>query len=130
MHNNTHHHHHYSEKISVFLSVLCAVHCIITPILMVVLPVAGIYFEKYHWVEYIIFSSVFFLGTSAILHGYKFHHKNKIPAFIFIFGLILLCTSSVLRVIFDINDVSAHFMSAIGGIACGVGQLYNLKLIN
>jgi hypothetical protein len=128
VHKNTHKHQHYSERISVFLSVLCAVHCIITPVLVVLLPVAATYFEQYHWVEYIIISSVFVLGTSSILHGYKFHHQNKIPAFVFFGGLILLSAASILKAVFNVGDVSAHFISGIGGIAAGLGQLYNLKL--
>ena len=125
---NTHKHKHYSEQISVFLSVLCAIHCILTPILVVLLPVAGAYFEQYHWVEYIIISSVFVLGTSSILHGYKDHHQNKIPAFIFFGGLILLSTAAIMKGLFDVSDISTHLISGIGGISSGIGQLYNLKL--
>src|SRR4051812_17699795 len=90
-------HKHYSQQVTVFLSVLCAIHCILTPILLILLPVAGSYFEQYHWVEYIIIASVFFLGTSAILHGYKDHHQKKLPVYIFFGGLILLCSASIIR---------------------------------
>lgn len=128
VHKNTHKHKHYSEQLSVFLSVLCAVHCIITPVLVVLLPVAGAYFEEYHWIEYIIISSVFVLGTSSILHGYKFHHQNKIPAFVFFGGLILLTAASIMKLVFNVNEMSVHLISGIGGIASGFGQLYNLKL--
>lgn len=128
VHKNTHKHKHYSAQISVWLSVLCAIHCIITPVLVVLLPVAGAYFEQYHWIEYIIIASVFVLGTSSILHGYKYHHQNKIPAFIFFGGLIFLMSASLLKIVFEINSSSGHLLSGIGGIAAGIGQLYNLKL--
>lgn len=127
---NTHKHKHYSEQITVFLSVLCAIHCILTPILVILLPVAGSYFEQYHWIEYIIIVSVFVLGTSSILHGYKYHHQNKIPAFVFFGGLVFLMSASLLKIVFDVNDTSGHLLSGIGGIATGFGQLYNLKLSN
>src|SRR5665647_254470 len=90
-------HKHYSEQITVFLSVLCTIHCILTPILVALLPVVGNYFEQYHWVEYIIILSVFLLGTSSILHGYKYHHQNKFPAYIFFAGLIMLCSATIMR---------------------------------
>ena len=125
---NKHIHKHYSEQITVFLSVLCAIHCILTPLLVILLPVAGAYFEQYHWVEYIIIASVFLLGTSSILHGYKDHHQNKLPAYIFFGGLMFLCTAAFLRLTFDVHNMSEHLISGIGGIACGFGQLYNLKL--
>jgi hypothetical protein len=130
VHKSTKKHKHYSEQISVILSVLCAVHCILTPVLVVFLPVAATYFEEYHWVEYIIISSVFVLGTSSILHGYKFHHQNKIPAFVFFGGLVLLCSASLMKMVFNVGDMSVHLVSGIGGIASGFGQLYNLKLSN
>ena len=125
---NKHIHKHYSEQITVFLSLVCAVHCIITPLLVILLPVAGAYFEQYHWIEYIILGSVFVLGTSSILHGYKNHHQNKIPAYVFFGGLVLLCAASLLRMMLNYHDSSEHLISGVGGIACGFGQLYNLKL--
>ncbi|MFN8237034.1 MAG: MerC domain-containing protein [Chitinophagales bacterium] len=128
VHRIKHKHKHYSEQIAVFLSLLCALHCILTPILVVLLPVAGSYFQQYHWVEYVVISSVFVLGTSSILHGYKYHHQNKIPAYVFFGGLMLLCAASIIKIVFDIHDNTEHLMSGIGGIACGFGQFYNLKL--
>ena len=130
LHKDTHNHKHYSEQIAVFLSVLCTIHCVITPILVVILPAVGQYFEQYHWVENIIILSVFVLGTSAVLHGYKEHHHNKIPSFIFFFGLMILSASSFAKYIFNIENASLHFWSGLGGIIAGVGQLYNLKLSN
>lgn len=128
VHKDKHKHKHYSEQVTVFLSVLCAIHCVLTPVLVVVMPVAATYFEQYHWVEYVIIASVFMLGTSSILHGYKNHHQNRMPAFVFFFGLILLCSASMMKLVFHVDDTSTHFLSGIGGIASGVGQLYNLKL--
>jgi len=125
-----HKHSHYSEKITVFLSVLCAIHCILTPILVVLMPLAAFYLEQYHWIEYILIGSVFVLGTSSILHGYKEHHQNKMPAYIFFFGLILLVAANLVGHLTDFNNSTLHFISGIGGIAAGVGQLYNLKLNN
>lgn len=130
LHRNIHNHKHYSEQITVFLSVLCAIHCIITPVLVVLMPVAAVYFEQYHWIEYIIVASVFILGTSSILHGYKNHHQNKMPAYIFFGGLMLLFSAALLRFMFDVHNTSEHLISGIGGVASGLGQLYNLKLSN
>ncbi len=127
---NKHIHKHYSEQFTVILSLLCAIHCIITPLLVILLPVAGAYFEQYHWIEYIIVASVFVLGTSSILHGYKYHHQNKMPAYIFFGGLILLCSALVIKFMENGHGATEHLMSGIGGIASGFGQLYNLKLNN
>lgn len=128
VHKNIHNHKHYSEQATVILSALCAVHCMLTPILLVVMPVAAAYFEQYHWVEYILIISVFLLGTSSILHGYKHHHQNKIPAYTFFFGLILMSAAAILNLLFHLDSNMIHFISGVGGISAGLGQLYNLKL--
>jgi predicted tellurium resistance membrane protein TerC len=128
VHRNKHKHKHYSEQITVFLSVLCVLHCILTPVLIIALPVAAGFLHQYHWVEYILISSVFVLGTSSILHGYKEHHQNKLPAYLFFGGLIFLCAASIAGIVFKIDDASEHLISGIGGVGAGLGQLYNLKL--
>ncbi|MEN9447940.1 MAG: hypothetical protein RJA25_1230 [Bacteroidota bacterium] len=126
--HNTQNHKHYAERMTVFLSALCAVHCMLTPILLVVMPVAAAYFEQYHWVEYILILSVFILGTSSILHGYKHHHHSKIPAYAFFAGLILMSTAAIINILFQVDSNFMHLLSGIGGVSAGVGQLYNLKL--
>src|SRR4051812_18331795 len=106
LHKNSSNQKTYSRQITIGLTILCAIHCIFTPILLILLPVAGAYFEKYHWVEYIIIASVILVGSSAILHGYKDHHQNKLPVYIFFAGIVLLCTSSILKFMFNIHDIS------------------------
>ena len=128
VHKNTHTHKHYTEQATVFLSALCAIHCMITPVLLILMPVAAAYFEQYHWVEYILVGSVFILGTSSILHSFKYHHQNKYPAYIFFFGLILMSASVIMKLIFQTPETPTHFISGIGGVAAGVGQFYNLRL--
>ena len=128
VHKDTHTHKHYAERATVFLSALCAIHCMITPVLLVIMPVAATYFEQYHWVEYILVGSVFILGTSSILHSYKHHHQNKLPAYIFFFGLMLMFAAAMLKLFFHTAENPIHLISGISGITAGLGQLYNLKL--
>ena len=128
VHKDTHTHKHYAEQATVFLSALCAIHCMLTPVLLVIMPVDAPYFEQYHRVEYILVGSVFILGTSSILHSYKHHHQKKLPAYIFFFGLMLLFAAAILKLFFHTAETPTHLLSGIGGITAGVGQLYNLKL--
>jgi hypothetical protein len=44
----------------------CAIHCMITPILVILMPMAGMYLEKYHWIEYVIILSVIVLGSVSL----------------------------------------------------------------
>lgn len=121
-------HKHYTEQFAVFLSVLCTIHCILTPILVALLPVAGAYFEQYHWVEYVIFLSVFLLGSSSIYHGYKTHHHNPAPAYIFSAGLLLMLSSVFIKLLGFAHADLWHLFGGLGGILSGTAQLYDLKL--
>ncbi|MBK6275666.1 MAG: MerC domain-containing protein [Saprospirales bacterium] len=81
------HHTHHTEQLSVFLSIACAIHCMLTPILVILMPMAGLYLEKYPWIEYVIILSVLVLGSSSFYHGYKLHHPKMLPIALFAFGV-------------------------------------------
>lgn len=117
-------HSHNIGKISTFLSVLCSIHCITTPILAIFLP----FFNTHgaDWIELAIILLVFALGGTSIRHGYKSHHKNQTPAVIFIVGLIILIAGYVVHEI-EIPYLHTSFM-ILGSTLTAVGQLYNLKL--
>jgi MerC mercury resistance protein len=125
---NTHMHHHYANKWSVALSFICAVHCILTPVLLIALPFAGPFLHQYHGRDLFLTGGVFVLGTSSILHGFKFHHQKKAPAYLFIGGLVLMCSALILEYGYGNPGNAHHIVSALGGILAGIGQLYNFKL--
>jgi hypothetical protein len=127
---NTQLHQHTANKWSVILSFACAVHCILTPIIVIALPFAAEFMRQYHWIDLILISGVFVLGTTAILHGYKYHHQQKTPAYLFISGLVLLASAAIMEYGFGYENNYHHFISGVGGVLSGVGQLYNFKLSN
>lgn len=122
------HHHHYANRWSLALSFLCAIHCILTPILVILLPFATPFLEKYHWIDLVLAGGVFVLGTSSILHGYRYHHQRKMPAYLFIGGLVLMSSAFILNYGYEDAGNAHHIISAIGGILAGIGQLQNFRL--
>lgn len=122
------HHKHRANKLSIFLSLLCAIHCLMMPFLVAFLPVLSMYFHKYHFVEIGIVFSTLVLGTNSILHGYKHHHQNKIPAYLFSIGIGFLVCSSILHYTFDIHNSSQHIINIVGALLSASAQFYNLKL--
>ena len=122
------HHSHRSEQISVFLSLACAIHCMLTPILVVLMPVASVYLEKYHWIDTVIILSVIVLGTSSLYHGYKLHHQKIVPVALFAFGVFFLIFGTILHIFFKDALILHHLLTAFGGIFCGIAQFLNLRL--
>lgn len=123
-----HNHKHPQEQLSIFLSLACAIHCMLTPILVIALPVAGAFLQKFHWIEYLIIASVILLGTSSMMHGFKYHHKNSIPVYLFFIGVLFLLIGSTIPVFLPDKDLLHHVISMFGGIICSIAQFYNFKL--
>jgi O-antigen ligase len=66
------------EKIGFWLTIVCAIHCVATPILITFLPLFGSKFAMFHQYENI------FLGISLLLAIYLLgrdyrEHKNVVP---------------------------------------------------
>lgn len=122
------HHPHYANKWSLALSFICAIHCMLTPLLVVALPFAAPFLEQYHWIDLVFAGGVFVLGTSSILHGYRYHHQRKLPAYLFIGGLIVMTSAFILNYGYHDAGHAHHYLSAAGGILAGIGQLYNFQL--
>lgn len=71
------------DKLGIFLSSLCALHCLVTPLLVLALPLLGEYFEN-EWVHVLMALFVVPVGGFAFWSGYQHHKQMKV------FGLGLL----------------------------------------
>lgn len=67
------------DKLGIFLSSLCAIHCLVTPLLVLALPVMGEFFEQ-EWVHLTMALFVVPVGLFAFWSGYKHHHQGKVFA--------------------------------------------------
>lgn len=63
------------DKVGVALSGLCAIHCLVTPLLALAVPVLGEMFEQ-PWVHILMALFVVPVGLFAFYSGYR-HHKKK-----------------------------------------------------
>lgn len=71
-------------------SIACAVHCAVLPLLVSSLPVFGINIINNSPFEWLMISAAFIIGSIAVLHGYRSHHKSLIPFYLFTAGFIFL----------------------------------------
>jgi hypothetical protein len=83
-----------AERIALFLSALCAVHCLLTPFVLVgmsIFPALGSASALLDtkW-EIIIISSTAILGFYTMWHGYKHHHGKSMPMVLFAVGLCVM----------------------------------------
>jgi hypothetical protein len=82
------------DRIGISASLLCVVHCLFTPLLVLFMPIAGEFFshETFHVIIAVI---VFPVAVWALWNGYQQHHKRSVLYFgaagitLMIFGMIL-----------------------------------------
>lgn len=60
------------------LSVLCAIHCLSVPLLVGVLPLAGLGFVANHEFEWVMMGTIFVVAGISYLSGYRRHRRREI----------------------------------------------------
>jgi hypothetical protein len=63
------------DQIGMGLSLLCAVHCLLVPVLMMSVPIMARYYLAHPNFHLILALVIIPVGVFAFLHGYR-HHKN------------------------------------------------------
>ena len=83
------------DAMGVITSVACAIHCAILPLLLTSLPLFGINIINNAVFEWSMIGIAFMVGTYALSHGYKRHHRNWKPLIIFSVGFIFLILKQI-----------------------------------
>lgn len=93
------------DRVGMTLSMVCGLHCFLTPFLLMSLPIMGKYFWAHPWVHYTFSLLIIPTGLLAFARGYR-HHKNKK---VIIYGLLGLVTVALTPILFhkyrvDLNE--------------------------
>lgn len=80
------------DGLGIATSLACAIHCILLPLIFSALPLFGINIIHNIFFEWGMIMIAFCVGVYALLHGYRTHHRNLLPVFLFIAGFVFLIT--------------------------------------
>lgn len=80
------------DNLGIATSVACAIHCVVLPLLVTSLPLFGINIIHNIFFEWGMIALAFCIGVYALIHGYKTHHRNPLPVWIFAIGFAFLVT--------------------------------------
>jgi ABC-type iron transport system FetAB permease component len=105
----------------IFASIACAIHCAILPLLSTGISLAGIEILHNPWFEWGMILLTLLIGSYALQHGYRTHHRNTTPFLIFFAGFVCL----VLKQFF--HTLNIVFLS-IAVTAIISAHLYNFRL--
>ena len=112
------------DKIGIFLSTLCAIHCLVTPLLVLALPVLGKAFEA-SWVHWAMAVVIVPVGVFAFWSGYKHHQQRKVFN-LGIVGLFLVAAGSILP--HEMVEVWEHdVVTILGSILLVVAHVLNRR---
>ncbi|WP_448569656.1 MerC domain-containing protein [Thalassotalea ganghwensis] len=112
------------DRIGITATSLCALHCILLPVLLPALPLLGISFLADHAWEHIFLILTAVLGGIALYSGFKRYHHKTYPFYLLLLGVVIY---------WEKHDVAAAyqpFMIVIGAALIVSSHIINIKLSN
>lgn len=109
----------YLDKIGITASVICAIHCAFLPVLITVLPLAGIGFmAKSRTESLMILLSILIAGVS-LGSSYKLHQKY-LPLILLLIGIVLIAIAHLF-----LPEKPGHFVTPVGGLTVAAAHYFN-----
>jgi hypothetical protein len=78
------------DDIGIGASFICAIHCALLPLLLIVLPLTGLGFLHSKVLDFILLGTSFIIGCFALLRGYRKYHHKKNAILLFALGFPIL----------------------------------------
>jgi drug/metabolite transporter superfamily protein YnfA len=113
------------DKTGVAVSWICAVHCLMTPILLVSLPLIGLGFLASEQTEYFFIGLSVAIGGAVLLPAFFRRHRKIRTLLLFAAGIFLVISADTL---FEESAVGKA-VAAVGGAICiTTAHLINRRL--
>ncbi len=115
------------DKIGMITSFTCAIHCMLLPILVTILPYLGMAFFVNETFEIIMLLISFILAILSLCLGFKIH-RNKRMFFLFSFGISFLLLGRLIHE--NTNNIYGLIILFCGGILISASHYINRSLCN
>ena len=110
------------DKLGIWASSLCAVHCLSLPILIPLIPLVGASFFAQNWFEKTILSISMIVGFWALLSGFYRYHRQLYPLYSLVLGGLIYWNKGMF------GDSYEPFTIAVGAMLIVGAHIANLKL--
>ncbi len=110
------------DKLGVWVSAMCALHCIMLPILIPAIPLLASSFVAQGWFEGSILTISIIVGFAALLIGFKQYHRQIYPIYSLSLGALIYWNKDIF------GEAYEPFTIAIGAGFIIAAHLINLKL--
>jgi hypothetical protein len=112
------------DRIGITATSLCALHCILLPILLPALPLLGLSFLADHTWEHVFLIITAILGTTALFSGFKKYHRKIYPFYLLFIGVFIYWVKHDFS-----EDIQPYFIIVGAGLIVAA-HIINLKLCN
>jgi ABC-type multidrug transport system permease subunit len=106
------------DVLGVSVSVACAIHCAVLPLVLSSLPLFGVNIIENKSFEFAMIVLAFVVGIYSLYHGFKKHHHRWLPIITFSVGMFFLVAKQiflqyhvVLLVPAVVCIVASHFLN-------------------
>jgi membrane-bound ClpP family serine protease len=113
------------DRLGATASSACAIHCMITPLVIGILPALGIGFLAAPWFENSAVLGAICLAVVSLMHGYL-HHRRFHALWLLLIGAILLLSGRF--VIGNSRQLIETPFVVLGGLALAGAHLINRRL--
>lgn len=119
------------DKLGMTLSFLCAVHCLVMPILLPFIPLLAGSFLSCESLDSAMMYITLLIAAPTLFRGYLKHRKFRVPA-VFLLSLLFFAlrpeTCLHFHDGFHLHDALHFVFAALAGFSLAVGHWLNLKL--
>lgn len=112
------------DRIGITATSLCALHCILLPVLLPALPLLGLSFLANHAWEHVFLLITAILGTVALFSGFKKYHRRLYPFYLLFLGV------GIYWIKHDFSEAIQPYFIIIGASLIVAAHIINLKLCN
>jgi hypothetical protein len=112
------------DRIGITATSLCALHCILLPVILPALPLLGIGFLADHMWEHVFLVVTAVLGSIAMFSGFKRYHKKLYPFYLLMLGVVIYWQKH------DFSEELQPVFIMIGATLIVAAHIINIKLCN
>ena len=112
------------DRIGITATSLCALHCLLLPVLLPALPLLGLGFLADHTWELVFLILTAILGGIALYSGFKRYHHKAYPFYLLLLGIIIYWEKH------DVAEALQPLMIIVGATLIVSSHIINIKLSN
>ncbi|WP_412971907.1 MerC domain-containing protein [Glaciecola sp. MF2-115] len=110
------------DRIGIWVSSLCAVHCLLLPLLLPIAPLVASSFFAEVWFERMILSFSIMIGFAALFIGFHKYHRQLYPLYSLVLGGLIYWNKDIF------GEQYEPFTIAIGAFLIIAAHITNMRL--